>query len=612
MKKTLLNTILALLLFYPAQATDLDSLKNVAILYKNERQYVKAKDLLTTGLALAEAKKDREKQALFLGNLGVIDLEQGNYIKAIEHLKKALRLAEDIEDKELKASILLNCGITYKQLGNNNRALDYLFEASRTFKSLYLAEKNNGKRKELAGDLASCLNTSAYILMEEKKYKRAIASYRRSLELRLFTHDTLDIAVSMNNIGEYYVARQQFDSALYYLQASLLLKRNLGEARRIAISLENLSIVYDSLGKQAQAEKYMFEALDIRRTEHDSVGLIRSYHALASFRLKQGLVKQALLYCDSGMELTKRLQLKPPMLKDFDLRRKLYRLIGNKDSILFYDDAYISMSLVLKGEDEARQQTELQIQYEVTEKDYELGLETEQRKLHQTRAAFFGVVGAILFILLLITYPLYRKTKKGKEKIAWLMKELNHRVKNNMQVMYSLISLQIKQVKEPTTHALLEENRQRMKAMMLIHQQLYHDKQYTSISLKHFIEKLLDELPYVYGFSETAIRLVKDLSDDLVEADKAIPLGLVINEVLTNSFKYAFNLHPDPEIYIQCKTEEGQLHLIIRDNGPGANMTDINKDSLGMKLIEINCKQVHAEYQLNLSGHMSFTLTMPL
>lgn len=186
-----------------------------------------------------------------------------------------------------------------------------------------------------------------------------------------------------------------------------------------------------------------------------------------------------------------------------------------------------------------------------------------------------------------------------------LLKEIHHRVKNNMQIISSLISLQMHYIKNSEIKTLLNASRNRIKSMALIHEELYFASNLSQINLSRYIRQFIPQLTRSYSTLDQQIKIQLDLDEIIVDINTAIPFGLLVHEIISNSIKFAFPSHQidQPHIQIHLHSQEGgYLELTIKDNGIGYqfNTDSENSNHLGLKLI-----QLLAEEQLD--GHLNIS-----
>jgi len=192
-----------------------------------------------------------------------------------------------------------------------------------------------------------------------------------------------------------------------------------------------------------------------------------------------------------------------------------------------------------------------------------------------------------------------------------LLKEIHHRVKNNLQIISSLLNLQSGYIQDPQAGEMFKESRNRVKSMALIHERLYQSKDLARIDFAEYVRNLTTHLFRSYGVNTHTVGLKIDVGNILLDIDTAIPCGLIINELVTNSLKYAFPPGVAGKICIDLHREHhGQLALVVSDNGAGLPPDfDFQKtDSLGLQLVGTLTDQLEGKIQLERDGGTTFKI----
>ncbi|EKF84942.1 histidine kinase dimerization/phosphoacceptor domain -containing protein [Methanobacterium formicicum] len=190
-----------------------------------------------------------------------------------------------------------------------------------------------------------------------------------------------------------------------------------------------------------------------------------------------------------------------------------------------------------------------------------------------------------------------------------LLREIHHRVKNNMQIISSLLNLQSSFIQDPKAIEAFHESQTRIQSMAMVHEQLYQSGDLTQISIRDYILKLVSNLFYSYGIRKDQITLVTEISDIKLNLETVLPCGLILCEVITNSLKYAF---PDGEGEIRICLEfmDDTLHLTISDNGIGLTENDyLENKSLGMQLIQTLTNQLDGELELDIEQGTQYKIS---
>jgi len=198
---------------------------------------------------------------------------------------------------------------------------------------------------------------------------------------------------------------------------------------------------------------------------------------------------------------------------------------------------------------------------------------------------------------------------KSLEEKEVLLREIHHRVKNNMQIISSLLNLQIQYVENSEAENILKESQGRVKSMAMVHEKLYQSPHFNNINFKEYLKKLVSDIFYSYGIKTGTIEYVLNIENINIAVETAIPLGLIINELVTNSLKYAF---PKCEgtIKIELKQSKEGLELIVADNGIGLpkKINIYNTPTLGLQLVNNLVNQIDGQIELDRNNGTSFKI----
>jgi len=192
-----------------------------------------------------------------------------------------------------------------------------------------------------------------------------------------------------------------------------------------------------------------------------------------------------------------------------------------------------------------------------------------------------------------------------------LLKEVHHRVKNNLQVISSILNLQSSYVKDEGTLNILKESQNRIKSMAFIHESLYQTKDFSSINFTEYVINLSQNLIHSYSNFDHEVKLNLDIQNVFLNLDLAIPCGLIINEIVSNALKYAFTDNSEGgEITIKMHIKGDDLVLKIGDNGKGLpkNIDYRNTESLGLQLVVTLTDQLSGTIELNLDKGTNYTI----
>jgi two-component sensor histidine kinase len=242
---------------------------------------------------------------------------------------------------------------------------------------------------------------------------------------------------------------------------------------------------------------------------------------------------------------------------------------------------------------------------------FEIPLEVEStiNILNLTGTAFMNLVIMIYFSrtiikkdqsLTMVNIDLERQNKEivgQHSNLEILLKEINHRVKNNLQIISSLMSLERNKVENKEVVAILNKSKRRVEAIALIHKKLYQDEKFNRVDFKSYMEELMNSQKAL----NSNLKCIVDSEDVVLSLDTAVPLGLIISEMITNSVKHAFDGVESPELRVKLLHTEDGYELIVHDNGVGLSEGfDLNKPlSLGIEIINALTEQIGARIEFS-------------
>jgi PAS domain S-box-containing protein len=191
-----------------------------------------------------------------------------------------------------------------------------------------------------------------------------------------------------------------------------------------------------------------------------------------------------------------------------------------------------------------------------------------------------------------------------------LLKEIHHRVKNNLMIISSLLNLQSRYIKDEESKNIFKESQNRTRSMALIHERLYQSTDLKRIDFGDYIQTLANELFHTYVMDTSLIKLNVDVDNVMLDINTSIPLGLIVNELVTNSLKHAFPPGKTGEINIKFDTTDTKYQLLVKDNGIGfpKDIDYKNTETLGLRLVTSLTEQIDGEIEFSNSPGTSFKI----
>lgn len=382
---------------------------------------------------------------------------------------------------------------------------------------------------------------------------------------------------------------------------------------------ESLGICYDALGRQTTAKAH-FENMLAYVERLDPLRQVPSYYGVAMFYLRVKDYKRAKIFLDKML-------MTPDGAIPIQIRKNIYHmsfkvdsLSGNYLSAIKNYERFKSLGDSVFNEARGKQIEEFLIKYETIQKEkaiQQLSIESKEahEKLRQANTTRNIIICGIVLMafLLAISYNRYlinqrnnRLLESQKREVVekndaletvirekeWLLKEIHHRVKNNLQIVMSLLNTQSAYINNDAALAAVRHSQQRMYAMSLIHQKLYESDNVAQVDIHSYIRELTHYLRDIYG--ATRVQFEFDISNVQLDISQAVPLGLILNEAITNSIKYAFPGREGIVSIVTTVDETERVTIVIRDNGIGLpEGFDIeHSQTLGLNLIRGLAKQL--------------------
>lgn len=549
------------------------------------------------------AELPRSLDSLFKG--GVAFYEQEKYIRASERFEFLLAEAKQNGDYAVQIELYEKLATFYEGKGNHDKSLEYIFN---------IIDIANYKLDTTVYSVAerNKIIYDNYNFLSEVYYHQG--DYNKSEEYLMLVYslikdqeENINQARTLNNIGEIKRLKGETQEGLEFYKKSLNIRKKLPDSLGLSITLANVGVTYIELGVLDSAKFFLdwsfeiIQAIDFTKMQVDiSRGYMNYYQALGQFELASQWGQRALKYTQKYPNINIQL----PIYKDLAV---VYDSLKRFDySSLFYKK-WIDLNETISKQNHDRLALEIEARFLIKEKEKELSYLREKDKIktesNQLKNYFqwmfiLGLIGVLVFTL--GTLNLLKKKNKSLanswEKINQqnteknlLLKEIHHRVKNNLQVITSLLSLQSYTINDPTIKALFNQSQHRINSMAMIHKMLYQSNDFSKISAKDYLEELVTKLVISFKGAQHNIEINFDLPDVFINIDTSIPLGLLINEVVTNALKYGLPDDQAGSLILQMKRLETSKFLLeIGDDGLGYNgdLKYKGDTSLGLRLIQ--------------------------
>jgi len=395
--------------------------------------------------------------------------------------------------------------------------------------------------------------------------------------------------------GNYYVVLRDTERARITYDSALKHASRTNTPDLLAVVYGNMA---DSYAEQGDFEKAYEYSLKYQAMMNNFFSNSVNYLSKIESLIKEDVFNSKIKYL-SSINRIHELELQ----RDKDAKENLQVEAKLKDSIL-QKEKLLSNALELENGYKSNQ---LENQRELS-KTLNRQSKLQKEQLKQERDVKVLLVSGLILLLFLGLLALYhyRRTKtkneiiqKQSRDLEILVKEIHHRVKNNLQIISSLLDIQSMTVESEQALQAIRGSKNRVQSMAIIHRFLYHENNIRGIALEDYLQNLCENLFTSYNINPNSITLQTDIDKLNLDVDTMIPLGLVINELISNSLKYAFSEEQKGTLQISLKERENCLHLEVRDNGKGfPNKAIKQRQTFGLQLIAAFAQKLKAEWEL--------------
>lgn len=602
MKRLLLLAVLACVswssLPQTPSRTQEDTLKNSAseitsIVEDTLQQY---KDFQRT---IQLSKKNEQFNTLGEAYIGLAKWHEDHTIldSSIVYLKKAISVYEKQDmTKELAETYLL-------LVTNYSGTAEYDKGSETVFKALALYEKLGDQQ-----GVALCYTKICDLLYYSDSYAEGAEYCKKAIAIQEKNGYEEDLALSYRRLAENQLFLGDLDESLANMNQAIDLYKKIGETGPPILACYNgRGNIYKYM------ERYEEAIEDYNRCYEGAkaIGLERYMMPptanIGHVYLLQGKHAEALPYNLRAIEIMKRIGNSKNLWENYMHVSNIYSELGDYKNALEYHELYEQGHTEYLNTIIARKDSELQVKYETAQKD--LAILDKEAKIAQQRKTqwlYIGIAGLLAVILFGMYFTLKNIRKKRKalavlnseldaknRQNELLLKEIHHRVKNNLEMVKSLIALQSAKLEDGASKEAMLASQNRVQSMGIIHQKLYQGENLGSIEMKDYFMNLSEGVLDTFN-AEEKVKIECAMDQLNLDVDTAVPIGLIVNELLTNALKYAFPEGVKGQINISLTQENNDLLLKVSDNGIGKTEGSIPKGTgFGTQLIQLLTQQLN-------------------
>lgn len=572
-------------------------------------------------LQLASRKNIPSVIAKAYGNIGAVHLSRGHFREALQALFASLEIRTALGDLKGQANLYTNIGLVYFRQSNLAEAQKYFMQALKT-----------DQVRQDSTDLSQDYRDIGMVYRRQGENAKALDCYFKALNIQQALRDSVNLSITHNNIGSafselgaYSKALQHIDTAIallgthpekyiqalgfYHQNAAITLRdsgayraahQHLEQARQRFEALEDLQGLAGNFvingkmllkeGKNIPAKTILLEALRLQKQTHNLQGIQDVYQLLAVADSSLGLYKSALnyyqryaLYKDSTTNEAK--------IRELTSQQMTYEFSQKEDSILMANQKVLAV------------------------KDATVSAQKKQKWGMGAGIGLLGVIGGML------VYQ-NRRQKRNNRTLSHLnteldasarqnqllMKEMHHRIKNNLYVVCGLLDIQSHHAPDEDTEQILQAIRQRIQCIATTHEQLYLSTP-DRISAKEYLEKFVANILYLLGATDAVATQIEVDSQLTLQPETCVPMAMLLNEWLTNTVKYTRSETGNTRIFIRLSgNETGEAALEYADSGghfpeitgtsEGGQPADkVCTPGIGSRIIQLLARQLRGKLQ---------------
>lgn len=462
----------------------------------------------------------------------------------------------------------------------------------------------------------------------------SIVHYQKALTWFRQINDSLWIANVFNNIGIQYNVAEMHNRALPYFDSAMTFYTVLKDTGMVATCIANVAECYRFLGDTDKAIELGERYLNEYKGYHTPDVLGNLYAMLGRAYFVRNAFDLASLYNLKSLEIRDQYGFIFQKSNNYEVQSMIHERRQEYSKALEYYKLFKSHQDSMFNMQKDDRITQLMTEYDVEKKDQQISLLAAQNevnalkidKANRQRVSYGLGALTLLISALALVFLLRLKSRTNsqlseknlvisqalKEKDI-LLREIHHRVKNNLQMISALLYLHGKSVDDLSAQEALLESQNRVQSMAMIHQNLYQDENLLGVGVKAYLEKLLGHLISSYNIEKDRITIRKRIEIDHLDVDTIVPLALIINELISNALKYAFQDGRHGEIDICIAHEEKGIIVEVSDNGPGfpEGFRSAESQNFGYKLIHILGERLGARLSVTGTNGASVRLLIP-
>ena len=598
----------------------------------------------------------RKKKASYLRALTLFE-RSGNKLRQADAIKNIGDFDKVLEDrllsmKELKQALAIYLSIGYQRLYGVYITLAELCYDEGDYPNMARYCELSVKYGEITGDtsmqMARIYNLTGVAYSEIGKLEAAVEYEKKAIAIVKKYDNPGFLVFIVRNLCHQLFFLGRMEEAIKQikdLEKIIYSHKKTFTDDQLAPFLTTQIMVYTETKQYDKAASYANEYIRILK-KHRSTDFVYVFTStLVRYFIATLQYKEAESYADSFLTYSRANYAKKLLSASYLVKSRADSAIGDLRGALTYYEMHKTMTDSMFNEASSFQLAQFQVEFETGKKDNNIKVLQQQQEIQKAgleRSRTINtivIIGVIVLTLLLgLLYSRYRikqglnrqleqKQQAINEKNTaleqlvsekdtlitekdWLVKEIHHRVKNNLQIAISLLNAQAEYLEHPMARSAIRQSRERMEAIAIIHQKLYQTENNSLIHVRAYIYELVDNLQDSFANARD-IRFQLDIADIVLDISQSVPLGLILNEAITNALKYAYREGEPGTVRISLQpTDAERVELRIADDGRGLppDLDWKNSSSLGLQLINLLAQQLKGELHFIDGNGLEITL----
>lgn len=591
-----------------------DAAQDLSYIYSTRLAFDSALWFAKHSIPLAEATGDATELAYSWEKLALSHHFLDQYQEAIPAYQQTIERYRSLERWRKYAGMSTNLSLVYVSIAWYDKALEVALQALEVPQTLI-------DDPELEAETS---NGVAWVLVQTKDYEQSLDFSATALKYYQRENHTWGLTNSLGLRGDCYLALNQTDSAEHYYLRLYRIRQQADNNIQLAQCLLSLATISTQRQDYSTSRQRIAEAIALLEPEQSRIDLAKAQLMMAQVKIDQ--------QPDSALAL---LNLVYPVFKSegrladlkstVDALARVHIALGNAPAATRYHTETTALQDSIFEADKLQSVAHMRVRYNTQQKEHEI---EEQKAINaqQSRLIWVSGIGLLLLLALVIAIALgYRNKQRSNQLLAAqrnaieqsdrekavLLKEIHHRVKNNLQVISSLLYLQSRNISDPTALQAVKEGQNRVQSIGLIHQKLYQTDDLGAVTVSDYLPQLISHLQTSFGKADVEIDFNIEPANLSLDIDTAVPFALIVNELVTNAFKYGLPANGGGHIQVRLAAGRKNTYtLTVHDNGPGLpqNFNPKKTRSLGMRLVHELCKQLRGALHFENDGGARFTI----